>query len=846
MSALSRIPARLAALLGRRGTDPLAPYRQWVRARALAWGGSEAEPAQVMALEQRFVEADTTAQVSAAAVEEFLSTGHTGGRGLRPQNARDLRPLTVLEAWMLQRRVLVQGAAGSGKSFTLARLAIAILENRWRGFRHRPRDLGNLPILLDLGDYAAWLAGQGGGATGLLVFFRQILASIGLSHLESLLLDALHSGQTVILADGLDEVGENFRDPVAMALVALEQRFPSVPILVSCRSDEPCALPADRFPRFQLAPLSNAQQRALLRWPPDEAVEDGRWPPEPLLALLDKPWLAILAGNPLLLNAMARVYAHDRGLPVEQAMLLERLVDIWLWRGQGDGGGPPPVLALLAEAGLGMADLRRELRRLAFDMVTTQLEEPTGDDQDGEALADAPTVVTALSNLHPQGQRDWAEQLVAALSRPGALWQQRQGRIGFVHPLVQQYLAGTYLALETNLIATVSQLVRRHGGWWSVILWAVAHRVHVLGEQQLSVALAVRLCPLEYPLEDQDWRRVFLAGEILQILGSQRLNQAEPMAQAVLERVQERLTLLVEEGQLSVLERAVAGDCLGRLGDERFASAGEALPTHFRQTLEPAQGFVKIHAGTCYLGKVADGGTGSEYGNTGPVEIPYPYWVGRYPVTVGQFSAFMAAGGYREPHWWSMGGQGWLGDGYAEPAHWQQQSRYPNRPVTGICWFEALAYCRWLDERLHDGQHDSADYVVRLASEAEWEKVARHGDTRPYPWGETPWSAARANLAESDLGRPTTVGLFPAGGSPLAVQDLIGNVWEWTLSGFQSYPYDPHCNRARDQVPRTVRGGSWDSRASTVQASTRSALFPEARLNDVGFRVVVGPREEIF
>ena len=839
----------VASLLRRQDTDPLVQYRRWMHDRALSWAGIDAAGAGSTMLPQRFVETDTTTEVSARAVEEFLATGRTGGRSLRPQNPTDLRPLTVLEAWMLQRRVLLLGAAGSGKSFTLARLAVALLEDRWQGFKQRPRamPLGDFPILLDLGGYAAWLAQRGDSGGGLLTFLRQELAARELADVDARLHDALQAGTAVVLADGLDEVAEGFRDAVAMALLALEQRFPSICILVSCRSDEPCALPAERFPRYQLAPLSVAQQRALLRWPPDEAL-GGTWPPESLLTLLDKPWLALLAGNPLLLISMARVYCHDRGLPVEQAMLLERLIDIWLWRGRGGRAGLPqaPVLELLTEAGLGMADLRRELRRLAFEMITAQLEGPAGEQLSLAALSDPRRVVTELTALHPTAGEPWAEQLLVTLGRPGGLWQHRQGRIGFIHPLVQAYLAGNYLALETNLIATVGRLARRDSGWWPVILSAVSYRVHVLGEQQLAVALAARLCPLEHPLERQDWQQVSLAGEILRTLGPMRLHRAGALAVDVLERVRERLTRLLEEGRLTALARAGAGDCLGQLQDERFATTPEALPVYYRQTLEPAQGFVRVAAGPCHLGWESRAGSGNEYGNDSPLEIAYDFWIGRYPVTVAQYGGFLEAGGYRERRWWSAGGLAWLAQGYAGPAHWEQQRRYPNRPVTGVCWFEASAYCLWLDTRLGENQQADAGHGLRLATEAEWEKVARHGDTRRYPWGDQDWSVERGNLAEGNLGHPTVVGLFPAGGSPSGVQDLIGNVWEWTLSGFQSYPYDPYCNQARDEVPRTVRGGSWDSRASTIQATTRSALFPEARLNDVGFRVVVGPREQFI
>lgn len=832
---------------------PAAPsaYRQWVRAQLLAWARLEGQGQDTDRLVRCFVEPNTTTEVSARAVAELLRTGNTGGRGLRPQNPTDLRPLSALEAWVLQRRILLQGPAGSGKSYLLARLGLALLEGRWRGFNQPPpTSFGGLPILLDLSSYAAWLASQEESqrASGLLTFLRQGLEEAGLATLQDTLQDTLQAGQAVILADGLDEVTEAFQEPVVMALLALEQRFANVAILVSCRSDEPCGLPAERFPRHQLAPFDVTQQRQLLRWPPDEALTRA-WPPEGLWQLLQQPWLAQLAANPLLLNTMARIYAHDHGLPVERAMLLERLVDIWLWRGHSitPGSQQTPVLDLLTQAGLGMADLRRMLRSLAFETITARLETTAvTPEEQHDTLIHPRQVCQRLTKLHPQASIDWAEQMLTTLCRPGGMWQHQHTRIVFNHPLVQDYLAGTYLALETNLIATVNHLARRDPGWWTVMLWAVSYRVHVLGESQLSLALAARLCPLAYPLDDLDWRRASLAAEILRVMGVSRVEQAGPTGLDLLERVRERLNLLVEEGQLQALERSMAAECLGQLGDPRFSDTDPYLPVIFRQAQEPLWGFVRISAGRCYLGWPSSAGNGNEYGNDEPLEMPYDYWIARYPVTVAQYAAFVASGAYRERRWWGTGGEHWLAQGFNTPAHWSQQCQHPNRPVTGVCWFEAMAYCRWLDQQLVEEPHSSESYGVRLTSEAEWEKAARYGDERRYPWGNEEWHPERANLADTALGHPTPVGSFPAGGSPAGVQDQLGNVWEWTLSSFQSYPYDPHGqhHQSRDDVPRSVRGGSWDSRAEQLQVTTRSALFPEARLNDVGFRVALAPRED--
>ena len=231
-----------------------------------------------------------------------------------------------------------------------------------------------------------------------------------------------------------------------------------------------------------------------------------------------------------------------------------------------------------------------------------------------------------------------------------------------------------------------------------------------------------------------------------------------------------------------------------------------------------------------------------------------------------QFQCFIDAGGYYEPQWWTQTGWSWrqgrwdsqFEEDYRSrkylqrrpkalrqaPMEWNVQRAYPNRPVVNICWFEAMAYCRWLEAQVKAAQILPLPdgYCLRLPTEAEWEKAARCGGSRRYPWGDEDWDETRANIGDSDIGHPTPVGMYPAGVTPTTeLHDLGGNVWEWTLSRYRPYPYDPNDGRNDPEAEGrpVVRGGSWDSLLGFARAASRYRDPSVTWLDISGFRVVL-------
>ncbi len=340
---------------------------------------------------------------------------------------------------------------------------------------------------------------------------------------------------------------------------------------------------------------------------------------------------------------------------------------------------------------------------------------------------------------------------------------------------------------------------------------------------------------------------------------------------------------------LHLRSRVQAGEVLGRLGDPRL----RWVETPAGRLIAPEM--VLVPGGRYRLGRDRqDEEAYEDEWNGGWVELP-DFWIGRRPVTNAEFACFVAAGGYEQEDWWqgelaqrwrqgeAVGGgrlmvvlevweflqntpnwraalrgrvtpsdmeayeklarmtrqevQGTFAESAEEvrrsrPAFWAvAEFNWPTQPVVGVTWFEARAYCAWLSAQ--------TGVMFDLPPEPCWEAGAGGRAGLRYAWGED-WLEGAANTAELGLRRTSPVGAFVAGGGfgELKLEDMNGNVWEWTQSLYQPYPYQGAAAEALEaDGRRTLRGGAWGSVRSDARCSYRDRDAPSIFLNLAGFRL---------
>lgn len=196
------------------------------------------------------------------------------------------------------------------------------------------------------------------------------------------------------------------------------------------------------------------------------------------------------------------------------------------------------------------------------------------------------------------------------------------------------------------------------------------------------------------------------------------------------------------------------------------------------------------------------------------------FYLGITEVTIWEYLQCVHAGACRMPYWWNK-------RFFPEKADERSGSDWLNLPVTGVSYYDAVSFCKWLGTG------------YRLPTEAEWEYAARGGTTTNFFWGDTFDSASIFAVVDNKLSpvkslRSNAFGLY----------DMTGNAWEWCqdrynpgyyMTSISSNPAGP-----ADSVKfpyHVVRGGNWNEYPWNLRSANRNFGEPFRRFDGVGFRV---------
>jgi formylglycine-generating enzyme required for sulfatase activity/predicted ATPase len=863
------------------------------------------------------VAADAETRLDLAAVYTALLTegerefDKMAGQSLPHLTGRDRRQRSAVEELDRHKHLVLLGEPGSGKSTLAAFVALCLsgatldhpVTNLALLTAPVPDDDGNdeketqpwhhgplLPVMVVLRDLASTglpPVGQAAGAEDLWAFLEQRLARESLGEFVPYLRRELREKGGLVILDGLDEVPEADRRRVQIKQIveSFKSAFPRCRILVTSRTyayqNQDWKLTG--FTESVLAPFSAGQIRRFVdRWYGyigrlrHLTAEDSLGRAQLLkAAIFGSDRLMGLAERPLLLTLMASLHAWRGGtLPQKREELYHDAVDLLLdwWENQrmtrDARGNIVNIQPSLAEwLKIDRDRVRELLNELAYEAHAAQPDLVGTADISEERLIGGLMALTDNPEVKPK-------LLVQYLShRAGLLVPRGVGVYTFPHRTFQEYLAACYLT-DHDYPDLPAQLVCEDlNRWREVVLLAAAKAAR--GSKPTVWLLIDALCirDPEDGAAKSDASGALLAGQVL--LETADLSRPSEANRRKIELVRRWQKTLLTHSRLPDVDRALAGRSLADLGDDR----PEVMDVDAMQ-------FCFVPGGDFWMGEDIKGEPNSLHPNQ---HLQTGYWLGRYPVTNAQFEPFIQDKGYEQAEFWQEAiTVGRWADGKirdwqstrSRPYDFGRPFTFPNHPVVGITWYEALAFTRWLTERWRERKLLPAEWTVKLPSEAEWEKGARGGVAVPavpvvrsigaldggdspamianpdpdrrHPWIESA-GPRLANTSESAINATNAAGLFPLGQSAYGCEEMAGTVWEWTRSLWgkdwskpsNGYPYDPEDGRenlaAGDMVARVIRGGSYYNNLDAGRCALRFRDAPDLRFDSYGCRVLVAP-----
>lgn len=672
----------------------------------------------------------------------------------------------------------------------------------------------------------------------------------------------------MILFDGIDEIPDvkDFRKNVIKIIENLSNSLPKCSFLVTSRtySYQNQDFKIRNFAVKVISPFNKNQIRSFVyQWyryiglSQNLHLQDIEIRSEQLHQfIVNNTNIQSLAKRPLLLTLISAIHAWRGGrLPEKKEELLYQAVDLLLsfWENEKTTINPKGERLILQPSlteflSIGQNEVLSVLSKIAYTVHVLH------DDMKNVANIPETELITGLINASANPLDLRPARLIEYLSSRAGLILPRGNKVYvFPHRTFQEYLAAYYLT-EDNFPDKVANLAREDPERWrEVVLFAGAKAARGTKFAMWSLVDALCFKTIDaMKTEVADVWGSWFAGQLLYEVGD--IDKVSNYNEIKLERVKKWQQYIVQLDSFPSQERVASGRVLGLLGDERV---GVCSLDDFGY---PSLQMCLVPEGEFLMGSRDD----DEFAhiNEKPLHIVNlpSFSISKYLVTNFHFNLFVIGGGYKnERYWLEAVNDGCWKDGFIrgrydlkernQPIDYGSPYNLPNHPVTGITWYEALAFCRWLTESFRFIGKINLDEEFTLPTEAQWEKASRGVDGRIFPWGNDP-DIDKANVEETGIGATSAVGCFPLGASPYGVHDMAGNVREWTISlwgeGFDDlkygYPYSFNDGRedlsANKNYMRVLRGGLFRDSIKVARCASRFRFGPESKNRRIGFRVV--------
>jgi formylglycine-generating enzyme required for sulfatase activity len=596
--------------------------------------------------------------------------------------------------------------------------------------------------------------------------------------------------------------------------------------------------------------------------------------------------IGTLATVPLLLNMFQVVYAVSDELPRSISQLCNRAVKFLMvdkHKMESDQGREatrleptkgethaPPLSDAIAEHIL-----------VCLERVAFRIHERASGTQDRGLTPDELHAVVRETVLGPRARSgddlrkgNEVEQVYKHIVRGhGVLAESESPKWDFTHNVFREVLAGRAL----KPCSTDDRINYAVDEKWHLPLRYWAGTLVAQGEVDTVTVFASDL--LDRSSRARGKRRMSLLLACAEILSEATAASApgSTLAPRLIVKLKKSMVRLLNDSTLPLAKRVRLGDLLGALGDPRLAGSPLDLP------------LVPIGAGSYTIGRTSLHQTNNTKYLQCPAAPEFTASVDAFRValvltTNRDYNQFLSSGGYSELRWWHTDeARAWVTQDESflselsavvdntalthfmteltagriieddiqglrdrilkrhVPLYWYD-SRFnrPCQPVVGVNWWEASAYCAWLEARFR-GAHPDVDCHVRLPTEIEWEVAARGPqNAMPYPWGTA--SALESSFVgpiPGAIGRSCGVGLFPWARWESGPLDIVGNVWEWTSAPLSTYAEAEEAARSTaGLVDRMVRGSSWlSTERESPEVTFRSFDPPCNAYADLGFRL---------